>query len=533
MDKKTTILGRLGIAFKRFLPNAVTSQFESVRYSKSRAQVYTHAPSDFKVEMSSFDRSEMVRKSRWLEKNCGFFREQITSKATYAVGDGITAQCMTDDEEWNDLAEIWFKQWCRKPDITGRFNMVEIQHMVCRAIDRDGEIFIVKTRNKAGIPKLQIVESHRVHGTSSPMTSPKDKEHDGVIFGSYGQPLAYVMWRSDESPRKVPANAVLHVFEAEHPSGARNHPPLQHSINHMIDEMEILALEKRAVKDGTDITRVIKRHAGEFAGQDLDAFGDENGTYYKPYTDPTDLQFREIGGKVIALQPGEDFQSYQSNRPNSTFTGFLEHIRRDSAAGGLPYEFIHDAGGLGGPAVRLVLARAERNFSHRQQVLINRFLTPIWGYVIGNAIKNGDLPDNPKWQCVNWHTPKKVSIDAGREAQQNRDDIELGLKSASEDYAERGLDFKEQLIRRANDFRLIQEVAAEYDVPEGWLWRPTRANPEDVAEAEAEADAEDVDENGEPIDKDTNEQEDKTTVQKEQGKPSKQPAPKKEKPKQK
>jgi capsid protein len=144
-------------------------------------------------------------------------------------------------------------------------------------------------------------------------------------------------------------------------------------------------------------------------------------------------------------------------------------------------------GGLGGPAVRLVVAKAERRFNQRQAILINRFLLPTWGFVIGNAIKNGDLPDNPQWQKVSWHTPKKVTIDAGREAQQNREDIELGLKSASEDYAERGADFKEQLIRRANDFRLIKEIAAKYDVPEGWLWRPTRADPDKVAEAEAEA----------------------------------------------
>lgn len=488
MEKKPTFLGRLGQTFRSLVPKAVTSQFESVRYSKSRAQVYTHAPSDFKVEMSSFDRSEMVRKSRWLEKNCGFFREQITSMAVYSVGDGITPQCMTEDEAWNDMAEAYWREWSKRPEITCRFNMAEVTHMVCRAIDRDGEIYVIKTRSKSGVPKVQLVESHRVHGTSAPMPSASDREHDGIIFGPYGQPVAYVIWDSNNKDRKVPAGAVMHIFEAEHPSGARNHPPLQHSINHMIDEMEILALEKRAVKDGTDITRVIKRHTGEFAGQDLDAFGDENGTYYKPYTDPTDLMFREIGGKVIALQPGEDFQSYQSNRPNSTFTGFLEHIRRDSAAGGgLPYEFIHDAGGLGGPAVRLVVAKAERRFNQRQAILINRFLLPTWGFVIGNAIKNGDLPDNPKWSCVSWHTPKKVTIDAGREAQQNREDIELGLKSASEDYAERGSDFKAQLIRRANDFRLIKEIATKYDVPEGWLWRPTRADPDKVAEADAEA----------------------------------------------
>jgi hypothetical protein len=62
--------------------------------------------------------------------------------------------------------------------------------------------------------------------------------------------------QDDGAFRPVFANAVMHVFEPEFASGARSHPTLQHSINHILDEMEMLALEKHAVKDspaiGTD-----------------------------------------------------------------------------------------------------------------------------------------------------------------------------------------------------------------------------------------------------------------------------------------
>jgi HlyD family secretion protein len=39
-------------------------------------------------------------------------------------------------------------------------------------------------------------------------------------------------------------------------------PTIQHSINHVIDEMELLALEKHAVKDNADVTRVLKNETG-------------------------------------------------------------------------------------------------------------------------------------------------------------------------------------------------------------------------------------------------------------------------------
>ena len=46
-------------------------------------------------------------------------------------------------------------------------------------------------------------------------------------------------------------------------SAVRNAPTLQHSINHLLDEMELIALEKHAVKDNCDISRVLKTERGE------------------------------------------------------------------------------------------------------------------------------------------------------------------------------------------------------------------------------------------------------------------------------
>ena len=57
-------------------------------------------------------------------------------------------------------------------------------------------------------------------------------------------------------------NAVMHVVDHEYASGARGVPLLQHSINSIQDEMDIIELEKLAVKDNADVTRVIKKTGG-------------------------------------------------------------------------------------------------------------------------------------------------------------------------------------------------------------------------------------------------------------------------------
>jgi len=189
-------------------------------------------------------------------------------------------------------------------------------------------------------------------------------------------------------------------------------------------------------------------------------------------SDPVALQ-RIIGGKLVALKPNENLESFQSNRPSPTFTGFLEFLRRDSALGVLPFEFAADSSKIGGAGVRLVVAKADRRFSFRQLILIQRFLRPVWAYVIGDAIATGEIPAQIGWQKVRWTRPRRVTVDAGRESQQNRADVETGLRTLSEAYAEPGLDFEEQAEVRAQDARLLIDLAEKYKVPLDLLYRPS------------------------------------------------------------
>jgi hypothetical protein len=93
--------------------------------------------------------------------------------------------------------------------------------------------------------------------------------------------------------------------------------------------------------------------------------------------------------------------------------------------------------------------------------------------VIGDAIDRGDLPNVPGWWKISCVTPRRVSVDAGREAQQNRADVEMGLKTISDHYEELGADFGEELERRARDAKMILEVAQRYNVPLEMLWKPS------------------------------------------------------------
>jgi capsid protein len=142
----------------------------------------------------------------------------------------------------------------------------------------------------------------------------------------------------------------------------------------------------------------------------------------------------------------------------------------------IPFEFAADSSKIGGAGVRLIVAKADRRFSFRQMILERRLIKPVWTYVIGDAINRGLLPPIEGWWKISSVCPRRVSVDAGREAQQNRSDVEMGLKTLSDHFSELGADFGEEIERRAADAKLIIETAEKFGVPVEMLWKPSGAS---------------------------------------------------------
>lgn len=443
------------------------SVYESANRSTSRGWVPGGNPRDAKDELTSYTRREMVRKMRYLAKNSGFTREYVGDMDIYSVGAGMRAQAQTEDPEWNREAEEVFKRFCFRADITNRFSFAECQSLVCRAVDTDGEAFVIKVRDRFGRPRIQLIESHRCQDNGTMDTV------DGIKFDKWGAPQSYSIRQGEADEfRQIPANAVMHIFEPELISAARAAPPMQHSINHLQDETELLATEKRAVKDNSGISRLLTTLDGEIPDDsDFQVDVGETDDGETP-TDPTKLQ-KIMGGIVAALKPGEKIESYESKRPSPTFTGFLSWLQRDSSGGGLPHEFTQDPSKVGGASVRLITAKAGRRFEKRQQAIINRMLVQTWGYVIGDAIDRGELEPMKGWFKARFVTPRKITVDAGRESKENRADVVAGLKTLDDHFDENGQDCEEQLRRRAKTAAMIVKLAGEFKVPVEMIYNPS------------------------------------------------------------
>ena len=469
-QKPPGLVDRLRVSLSNLLkPKAYQGAFESTRYSVHRTRIDAPQPTDFRQEMSGSTRREMVRLSRWLEKNNGLYKQMIKDTAIYTVGEGIGLQCLGGDYDWQNTVEAEWEQECLNPEVAGRFSMLECLFIICEALDRDGEIFAIKCKTKNGGPKFQIIETHRIE--TPPDLSSSVDIFDGIKFDKLGRPIAYYVKQMDSKFQTIPAASMMHIFDAEYASQSRAFPPHQHAINNLRDEMDLLAMEKVAVKDNSRTSRILKVEDPKMDLGDV-GLGQPmgEGATTTAGTDPDSMN-RILGGVTAVLQNNESLVSYASARPSSAFAGFIDHLRRDSVMGGLPYEFVADPARAGGAAVRLIVAKAGRFFTHRQTVMINRFLQQYFQFWLGIKIERKDIPNAKNWWKTEWVCCKSVTVDAGREGQNERADLDMGRTPISDDFQSRGYNFEKTMRKIARDNAFIQKVSKETGIPEDKLWR--------------------------------------------------------------
>ena len=461
MAKQNTKAGKLTGDSTQPKKKAGTQQFTSIQNNGNRAAVYGTAV-DFSADYTPADRLEMIKRLRYGERNCGLVRQIFGDFVTYVVGDGITHQSNCADPQKAALYEEAFTQAAKSLDLSGRFSWVEIKRILLRGAIRDGDSFAILTVDQDGQPKIQMVEGHRV-GNPVGETVPAGMI-DGVQFDSVGRIQGFNFLQGTNTNRKIPASSVRQICEQDYSSGSRGLPLLQHSWTDIQSEDQLLKLEMLAVQNDADFTRVLHKQGGFVAGQLKDEMGGSGSN--------GEVLARKLGGKLAVLEPGESLTSIGSNRPSNNFVAFLEAVQKDIARGTIPYEFTSNPGQAGGAALRLIAAKADRIFSRWQTILIEKLCTPVYLYVIGTKIANGELPDSPDWWKVSWTTPKRLTIDAGRDAAADRADVELGLLSMSELYAQRGLDLRTEMTKRAADFKFIMQLAEKEGIPLWTLYKP-------------------------------------------------------------
>jgi capsid protein len=450
-------------------------RWESVTQSTGRQILYMGANVDARRDLRARDRNTMVKKCRYAERNYGLYNQILNDTVMYVVGGGMRMQSHCEDPEVGREHMEYFYEVSRKLDVTGRFSFEDCQKLITRSWMRDGDTFAAKVRNGRDEARIQLIEAHRV-GDPADRDVP-ERVWDGVEFGDYGEVVAYWVYRSNGSSRQVLANAMMHIVDFTSSSASRGTPILQHATNSLQDMDEILEAEKRAVKDQSEVTRVLKKGGG-FIDDNMAA---ELGGGDRCFSGVVE----QAGGKLIVLETNESLEHQESKRPSQTFNGFIAELQRDVTFGSLPWDFVVDPSKLAGAGVRLVGNKADRFISHVQQMVINQFCIPTYQYIISDGINKGLIRDDRSWYKCSVITPPSLTVDAGRESANDREDIKMGLMSRSEYYKTHGSEFYKQIDSIAQELAYIRNKEQELGLPYGSISQtyPNPVTPEQAQPA--------------------------------------------------
>jgi capsid protein len=246
-------------------------------------------------------------------------------------------------------------------------------------------------------------------------------------------------------------------MEFERPSAVRGYPVLQSSLLSVQDQLEIYELEKAACRAASDHVMLLKKQGGVLQDDPASKFsGDFNSC---------EKMASQMGGKVLVVDQNEDFSQVQNNRPSPAWIGMMTAIERDIVRL-LPYEYQVDPSKIGGASVRLVASKVSRWAAKWQSILIDN-LDRVYDYVIADAIAKGKLPDDPDFNRKSWITPRDITVDAGREASQDRADLQMGLTTAQAILGKKGMTYDEVLEQRAVEMEKLVQKSKERNLP---LW---------------------------------------------------------------
>jgi capsid protein len=241
------------------------------------------------------------------------------------------------------------------------------------------------------------------------------------------------------------------------------------------DINELLGQEIRNAKIAGEVIRMIIRDSGQADDDDILAAG--GAVAANPASPDDKSALAESGGITLFGKPGEEVKQIESNRPSPNLLASLDWLTRSSLSGsGIPAEFLFDPARAGGAATRMIVQRAARRFATRGLCLDQRFMTPVWGFVIGSAIKSGALRPVKNWNRVAWISPKSLTVDFARDTNANLKELATGTKLLSDYLAETGGNLDRHLDKRGEIAAKITKAAAKWGVPEWKIYNPLQTS---------------------------------------------------------
>jgi lambda family phage portal protein len=410
--------------------------------------------------------------ARDLVRNNAHACSAVDTIANDAVGWGITAKASPPDKRAD---EVW-KEWAESTacDADGRHDFYGLQKLAMRTVIESGEVLIRRRlrRPEDGLPlplQLQILEPDYIDTTRTGLILPNGgRIIHGIEFDVLGRRVAY--WLFPEHPgstllggviggplggasRRVPAEAVLHVFRQTRPGQVRGPTWFAPVI-----------LKMKDFDDYDDAQLMKQKIAACLAVLTTDVDGSAQSLGKE---DPASPEIDSLEpGMILNVPAGRDVTVVQP----PTVGDFEEYSRvtlRTIAIGlGVNYEaFTGDFNELSFSAARMArLQHWGRVYDWRWQMVIPQLCDPVWAWAMVAAQIMGRIRGEVPLPRAAWTAPPMPMIEPDKEGLAYMRNIRAGIMSHSEAIRERGYDPDEMLGELAKDFDRLDRLGLILDI---------------------------------------------------------------------
>jgi capsid protein len=459
-----SILSRIKAASSIIFNGASTTQRQKSRTALLR---------DFKRELLPSEWRNITAYANQLYAQMGEIRGAIKEKATYVVGDAWIPQFYGTNKKWGALAESWLWEWMKVSDVRGYpYDFKKNLELASIGIDRSGDVACILTQASNNFPQTQFLPGQRIGNRNFSQTIVSTDGpykgfpfYNGVVLNEFGRAIAYHVLGEQldgSQDQFISARDMFLIYDPDWSDQPRGITGLYHAVLDLMDIQDIHGYTMHGIKMSSTIGLVEYNEDGErYSGSNRTTTTGDN----------TGIAIEDLNGgttRIYKSNSGSKVETLNDDRPSPNREEFIEKTLR-SAYQGLEwsYELARDASKLGGNPMRVILSKCARTVEKRQ-CLLRYAAIRIVGYAISKAIKNGDLPASDEWWKFDFQMPRIITGDAGREAQQDREDLKAGTRSLQEDAAERGRDWMElrdQIQIEAEDVLIrAQAISKSYNI---------------------------------------------------------------------
>ena len=403
---------------------------------------------DFDKLIPDYDRKTLLSGSRKMFQNFPPAEGAITQKADNVVGRAWDAIFKGEDKEWGKMASEWLtQQWYGMSDVQG-VDFKSNLWLDSVALDRDGDFLIVFEPTQSGYPMTRRIPANRIGQRSTYKAEVENGKHkgrkltQGVVKDKRGVAIGYnVLGDTQADDVVIDANQCIYVNDKNWHDQTRGIPTLSGALKFIRSSLLSHEWEQMAQLMVSSIGLVEYNESGGADFDDPSNRPPTNADGSVNQASPTTELLNHGTTRYFRSNSGGKVEQIKHDRPGDMWENFQDRvIRMMSKSLKWPYELSWKADKVNAALVRSIQDQARMTVEDRQDTIRRPALRQV-RWAVAKAIKEGIIPA-PKIQSDWWkwgfNMPRKFSIDAGKDAQQRREDFKIGFKNKGDIISEEG-----------------------------------------------------------------------------------------------